>query len=519
MSKNSLYLVNTFSAQSCVIHWQQICKPMRYPQFDNSYARLSDRFYQRALPETFPNPTLIVLNPALAENMDLDVDWLNSAQGLGMLSGQNMPEGADPIAMAYAGHQFGGWSPQLGDGRALLLGEIIAKDGTHLDVQLKGSGRTPFSRGGDGKAGLGPVLREYIVSEAMHAYGVPTTRALAACLTGATILRQEGEIAGAILTRVAQSHIRIGTFQYFYARGDIEAVKELSDYVIDRHFPDVKSARNPYDEMLKTIIERQAKLIAKWMGLGFIHGVMNTDNMQIVGETIDYGPCAFMDVFHPQKTFSSIDRRGRYAWAAQPSMALWNLTQLAQALSPILDGDEKQSAKIAQSALETFFRIFQREMNSVFRAKFGFTHTDLDLDSFLKTTFETMTEHEIDFTLFFRRLTKIANGHDEDEFLNMFKDLYSGQEWLAIWREEQRIEKGNTVPRDALALMQSANPIFIPRNHRIEECIQNALDGDFTLFHRLMQTLKVPFTEQDENADLEMPPRQEEVVQHTFCGT
>ncbi|PHR55210.1 MAG: hypothetical protein COA43_15700 [Robiginitomaculum sp.] len=492
---------------------------MRDPQFNNSYASLSDRFYQRALPETFPNPTLIVLNTALAENMDLDVDWLNTTQGLGMLSGQDMPEGADPIAMAYAGHQFGGWSPQLGDGRALLLGEIIAKDGTRLDVQLKGSGRTPFSRGGDGKAGLGPVLREYIVSEAMHAYGVPTTRALAACLTGATILRQEGEIAGAILTRVAQSHIRIGTFQYFYARGDVEALAELSDYVINRHFPDVKSAKNPYDKMLKTIIARQAKLIAKWMGLGFIHGVMNTDNMQIVGETIDYGPCAFMDVFHLQKTFSSIDRRGRYAWAAQPSMALWNLSQLAQALSPILDTDEKQSAKIAQSALETFHSIFQTEMNAVFRAKFGFTHMDMDLDRFLKMTFETMTEHEIDFTLFFRRLTKIANGHDEDAFLHMFNDPYSGKEWLSLWKKEIKREEGNVVAGQDLAVMQFANPIFIPRNHRIEECIQNALGGDFTLFHRLVQTLKMPFTEQDENTDLEMAPRQEEVVQHTFCGT
>ena len=284
--------------------------------FDNSYARLPENFYKKVLPKSPPKPTLIRVNTELASLMGIGVDWLHSSEGLAMLSGQKLPQGSNPLAMAYAGHQFGGWSPKLGDGRALLIGEVIGNDGIRRDIQLKGSGHTPFSRSGDGKSALGPVLREYIVSEAMAALGVPTTRALAAVTTGENVVRNALE-PGGVFTRVAQSHVRIGTFQYFYARKDNDSLKILADYVIDRHYTEALNAGNPYAELLKLIAARQAELIAKWMSFGFIHGVMNTDNVQIAGETIDYGPCAFMDDFHPHKVFSSIDQYGRYAWGKQ----------------------------------------------------------------------------------------------------------------------------------------------------------------------------------------------------------
>ncbi|PHR91772.1 MAG: hypothetical protein COA69_11355 [Robiginitomaculum sp.] len=494
---------------------------MKSPEFDNSYARLPERFFKRVTPEAAPDPHLLKLNHGLAKQLGLSGEWLGSEAGIAMLSGQSMPDGADPIAMVYAGHQFGGWSPQLGDGRAALVGEVLGPDGVRWDIQLKGSGRTPFSRSGDGESALGPVLREYIVSEAMAAYGVPTTRALAACTTGRDVVR-ETRLPGAVLTRVAQSHVRIGTFQYFYARSDAEALRALSDYVIARHFPQAASATVPYAVLLESVVRAQAQLVAKWLGLGFIHGVMNTDNMQIVGETIDYGPCAFMDVFDANRVFSSIDRSGRYAWAQQPEMAFWNLKQLAQSLSLIIDADEIRSADLAQQALACFSPAFQTEMDAVFGAKFGFeleeTAEGDDINSFLQTTFSMMALQHIDFTLFFRRLTQLAGGEDEDMFLNLFDDLYVAQDWLKLWRENTAQISGQ-ISKQALAGMQKTNPIYIPRNHRVAQVIEAALQDDFAPFHRLVDVLNTPYTHQPEHADLELPPSEDEIVSQTFCGT
>ena len=321
--------------------------------FDNSYARLPSRFYARQSPAAVAGPRLVRLNQALAVELGLDPDWLRSPEGVAVLAGNAVPDGAEPLAMAYAGHQFGGFVPQLGDGRAILLGEVLDPGGVRLDIQLKGSGRTPFSRGGDGRAALGPVLREYIVSEAMHALGIPTTRALAAVTTGEPVYR-ETELPGAVLTRVARSHVRVGTFEYFAARQDTDAVRQLADYVIARHYPEAAADERPYRALLDAVIARQASLVAQWLGVGFIHGVMNTDNMSIAGETIDYGPCAFMDSYHPATVYSSIDRGGRYAYGNQPRIAQWNLSRLAESLLPLLDEDQDKAVEEAQAAIDAF---------------------------------------------------------------------------------------------------------------------------------------------------------------------
>ena len=338
--------------------------------FDNTYAQLPERFFAKQEPAPVQEPKLICLNRELATNLLIDNDWLESPDGVAMLAGNAIPEGAEPIAQAYAGHQFGGFSPQLGDGRAILLGEVIDTDGVRRDLQLKGSGRTPFSRG-DGKSALGPVVREYIVSEAMAALGVPTTRALAAVTTGETVMRQEGLLLGGVLTRVAASHIRVGTFQYFLARSDIDALRLLADHSIARHYPGATDALEPYVALLESVAAAQADLIAQWMSLGFIHGVMNTDNTAISGETIDYGPCAFMDAFHAQCVFSSIDSGGRYAWGNQPDIGLWNLTRFAETLLPLLSADPSRATKIAEAALSGYPERFGNQYIARFRAKFG----------------------------------------------------------------------------------------------------------------------------------------------------
>lgn len=478
--------------------------------FDNSYARLPEPFYAAVQPDTVPQPELIRLNEALAEDLGLDVTWLRSAEGLAMLSGNSLPENADPIAQAYAGHQFGGWVPQLGDGRAILLGEIVAPDGIRRDLQLKGSGRTPFSRGGDGKAAIGPVLREYILSEAMEALGVPTTRALAAVATGEQVYR-ENALPGAILTRVAQSHIRVGTFQFFYARNQKDALRQLADHAIERHYPRAAKAEQPYLAFLEEVIAAQAKLIAQWMHLGFIHGVMNTDNMTVSGETIDYGPCAFMDTFHWEKVFSSIDRHGRYAWGNQPVAGHWNLTRLAEALIPILSTDADEAKTMAEQALSKFADIFNRHQTSGFKIKLGISNEAEKLDQFVTDTLLLLAEHEIDFTLFFRRLTQVAQGNDHQELAKLFKDPDALHAWLKEWRTHFISEHADR--------MASANPIRIPRNHRVEECIQDALQGNYASFHRLVDALAAPYAENEEYADLEMAPKPNEVVCETFCGT
>ncbi|MDE2792923.1 MAG: YdiU family protein [Paracoccaceae bacterium] len=507
--------------------------------FDNSYARLPDRFFARVRPEPPPDPSLIRLNAELAALMGIDTGWLASPEGLAMLSGRTLPGEADSIAMAYAGHQFGGWVPQLGDGRALLLGEVVGKDGVRRDIQLKGSGRTPFSRAGDGKAPLGPVLREYIVSEAMAALGVPTTRALAAVTTGETVYR-EGPLPGAVLTRVARSHVRVGTFQYFHARQDRDGVRALADYTLARHYPDAAESARPYLDLFAGVIRRQARLVARWMGFGFIHGVMNTDNTQVAGETIDYGPCAFMEAFHPGMVFSSIDHAGRYAWANQPLIAEWNLARLAETLLPLFDDDPDRALEKARETLARFRPQCSDSMVAIFGRKLGLDENGPENGTFIESTFTTLSSNHVDFTQFFRQLTRIADrdGNDgtpgnnvgrregdgtasPDNAVDVLRGLFDtatdADHWLAEWR--QRIESGTTPRPVRITAMKRENPVLIPRNHRVEEAIRDAMAGDYGPFHRLVEALASPFSDRPAVQDLEQPARPEERVHRTFCGT
>ena len=482
-------------------------------RFENSYAALPERFYARIHPEVAPSPELIRLNEPLAQQLGLDVDWLKSEEGVAMLSGSSLPQGADPVAMAYAGHQFGGWVPQLGDGRAHLIGELVDQSGRHFDLHLKGSGRTPFSRRGDGKAALGPVLREYIVSEWFAAVGIPSTRSLAAVTTGEQVYR-ESALAGAVLTRVAQSHVRVGTFQYFAARNELEAMTILADYLIDRHFPELRQANNRYLALLETVAMRQAGLIARWMGTGFIHGVMNTDNMQLVGETIDFGPCAFMDAFYPDKVFSSIDQFGRYAWSRQPEIGQWNLARLAETLLPLLHRDEAGAIAAAENVLEQFSDSFQRHYHEMFSTKLGLVKGGGD--TFINETLSTMADNGVDFTLFFRRLTQVAAGSGMEGVVELFDDEAAGRQWLKRW---QQLWHEATDRDKRLKTMQQVNPIYIPRNHRIEAVIEQAYEGDFAPFHQLVELLSAPFEAQQDGESFEVPPEPHEEVKQTFCGT
>ncbi len=485
--------------------------------FNNSYARLPDRFYSRLAPTTVAEPHLIRINAALAAELGMDLDWLRSREGIEFLAGNHVPAGAEPIAMAYAGHQFGHWVPQLGDGRAILLGEIRGPDGLLLDVQLKGSGPTPYSRNGDGRAGLGPVLREYIVSEAMHALGIPTTRSLAAVATGEWVLRQEGMLPGAVLTRVSKSHARVGTFEFFANRGDADGVCALADYVIARLFSEAQGAAQPYFELLKAVIARTAKLIARWQLVGFIHGVMNTDNTSIAGETIDYGPCAFMDAYHPGQVFSSIDHQGRYAYSNQPRIAHWNLTRFAESLLPLLDADANAAVNAAKQALDGFWPLFESALADGFRAKVGFLERrDEDL-ALVAELLERMAEGQADFTLTFRQLCDSAEG-DDGGFRALIKKPAAIDSWLAKWRE--RLAREGLTPGQRAAAMRAVNPAVIPRNHRIEAAISAAqADGDFTPFETLLAVLADPYGDQPLAAEYGKPPGPEEVVLRTFCGT
>ena len=483
---------------------------VQYIPFDNTYAQLPQRFFAKQEPARVPEPQLIRLNRELAAQLSIDADWLESADGVAMLAGNAIPEGAEPIAQAYAGHQFGGFVPQLGDGRALLLGEVVDTDGARHDVQLKGSGRTPFSRGGDGKSALGPVLREYIVSEAMAALGVPTTRALAAVATGERVMREEGPLLGGVFTRVAASHIRVGTFQYFLARNDIDALRLLAQHAIARHYPDAADAPDPHVALLESVAAAQADLIAQWMSLGFIHGVMNTDNTAISGETIDYGPCAFMDAFHAQCVFSSIDSGGRYSWGNQPNIGLWNLTRFAETLLPLFADDRRQAQTIAEDALAGYGKRFDGQYLARFRAKFGLSaEAPVEL---IQEGLDLLGAQGVDFTLFFRHLTRVASGEDPKTLASMFSTREPFDTWFDTWRSEAD-------PATHLADMRAANPILIPRNHRVERAIQGGYTGDFAPFHRLVDALAAPYADQVEYADLENPPRPEEIVHQTFCGT
>ncbi len=459
--------------------------------FDNSYARLPERFYTKMGPAPVASPAWVALNEGLARDLGLDPEGLRGA--VDVFAGNRAPEGAEPLAQLYAGHQFGGWSPQLGDGRALLLGEHVGPTG-RVDVQLKGSGPTPYSRMGDGRAALGPVIREYIVSEAMHALGVPTTRALAAVTTGETVLRQDGPLPGGVLTRIAASHIRVGTFQVFASRQDTDALQTLLDHAIARHAPE---ADGPLG-LLRHVMGVQADLVAQWMGLGFIHGVMNTDNMTISGETIDYGPCAFMEVYHPEMVFSSIDQFGRYAWKNQPDIALWNLAQLATALLPLM-GDRAQAVEDATEVLDGFRGLYTVAWTRVLGAKIGVV--DMALGHEL---LDIMAEGQADFTNTFRALT-VAPETARDQVTN--QDRFDG--WFSRWRAAAPDQ----------GAMTRANPALIPRNHQVEAAIQAAYGGDFAPFHALNAALADPWQETETNAPYRRPAAPDERVTHTFCGT
>ncbi|MBB5514626.1 uncharacterized protein YdiU (UPF0061 family) [Rubricella aquisinus] len=475
--------------------------------FDNSYARLPDGFFEHRVPSPSSAPQLIAVNDDLARLLRIDPAFLRSADGLAMLAGNAVADGSEPIAAAYAGHQFGNFVTQLGDGRAILLGEVIGTDGIRRDIQLKGSGRTRWSRGGDGRAAIGPVIREYLVSEAMHALGVPTTRALAAVTTGDAVLREDGPLPGAILARVAQSHLRVGTFEYFAARNDTDALRTLADYAIARHYPDATEADHPYDALLRAVGAAQARLVARWMQLGFIHGVMNTDNCAIGGETIDYGPCAFMDGFDPGKVFSSIDRGGRYAWANQGRIAHWNLSRLAQALLPLL-GDGEDGVTRAQAAVDTFPALFEAAHVEGFSAKLGLRP---GMTEPIDGVFSLMAEGRVDYTLFFRHLTVLAQGGSAQGLEALFADTSALKEWLPSWQA--------ALSEDAGARMAEVNPIYIPRNHRVEAAIVAAQDGDFSVFERLGRVLAAPYTDRADFTEFEAPPQPEEEVRRTFCGT
>lgn len=486
--------------------------------FDNTYARLPERFFARVRPAAMPAPRLIRLNKPLAHNLGLDAEWLASREGVSMLAGNTIPQGAEPIALAYAGHQFGYFVPQLGDGRAILLGEVVDKDGMRRDIQLKGSGRTPFSRAGDGRAVLGPVLREYVVSEAMSAIGIPTTRALAAVMTGETVMR-ENELPGAVLTRVAASHIRIGTFQYFAARGDREALLVLLDHGIARHYPDAAGSEKPALAALEQVAARQAKLVGQWLLIGFIHGVMNTDNMSIAGETIDYGPCAFMDAYDPQAVFSAIDEHGRYAYRNQPGIALWNLSRLAETLLPFLSPDENEAIEIAQQALSAFPALFEASFHAGLRRKLGLLEERPGDVVLAGDLLNAMAANQADFTLTFRRLADAAASPSADEPVRaLFVDPTAYDAWAVRWRERLGYETQD--PEARRAAMRLANPAFIPRNHLVERVIQAASErGDFAPFHELVTVLSRPYEDQPRFARYADPPEPHERVQRTFCGT
>jgi uncharacterized protein YdiU (UPF0061 family) len=489
--------------------------------FDNTYARLPERFYARVNPTPVATPRLVKLNLGLARSLELDPHALASEQGVQILAGNRVAEGSEPLALAYAGHQFGYFVPQLGDGRANLLGEVMGPEGVRYDIQLKGCGPTPFSRRGDGRAALGPVLREYIVSEAMAALGVPTTRALAAVTTGERVFR-ETVLPGAILTRVAASHLRVGTFQYFAAQGDTEGIRSLTDYAIARHYPEAAGKKRPYQAFLDGVIARQAHLVAQWMLFGFIHGVMNTDNTSISGETIDYGPCAFMEAYEPDKVFSSIDHQGRYAYSNQPRAALWNLTRLAETLLPILEseeGSESTAIASANQALAAFDPMFADARAAGLRRKLGLFREREGDAALAEDLMQRMATNGADFTLTFRRLCDAAAGSQGDEEVrNQFADAGAFDLWASEWR--RRLEEEPVSAEQRATAMRLANPAYIPRNHVVEAALDAAVERrDFLPFEDLLKILSHPYEERPGLERYVTPASPEECVRQTFCGT
>jgi uncharacterized protein YdiU (UPF0061 family) len=477
-------------------------------QFENTYACLPERFYVRLAPTPVRNPRLVKFNPALAKELGLEAQVWESEKGAAVLSGNHVPEWANPLAMTYAGHQFGHFVPQLGDGRAILLGEIIARGGSRYDLHLKGAGRTPFSRRGDGRATLGPMLREYIISEAMHAFGIPTTRSLAVITTGESVLR-ETVLPGAILARVAASHIRVGTFEYFAARGDVEAIRILADYALHRHYPELNMGPAPYLSLLAAVCEMQASLIARWMQIGFIHGVMNTDNMTISGETIDYGPCAFMDAYDPATVFSSIDHQGRYAFGNQPRIAYWNVARFADTLLPLLADNHDKAIALAEDTINQFPTYFERYWREGMRRKLGLVSEQSEDADLIETLLTLVQEHAADYTNTFRRLCAVAEGEAAP----------AGYEaWVTRWRS--RLGQEPHARYAAASLMRAHNPAVIPRNHQVEAAINAAVQQrDFAPMETLLTVLSTPFDIKPEHVTYSAPPTPSERVSQTFCGT
>lgn len=477
---------------------------------ENSYALLPESFYSSVYPAPVRLPELVILNHSLASELGLNTGYLQSAEGVSVLAGNELPAGAKPIAQAYAGHQFG-YFTMLGDGRALLLGEQITPSGQRFDIQLKGSGRTPYSRGGDGRAALGLMLREYIISEAMHALGIPTTRSLAVVATGETVYRDTA-LPGAILVRVAASHIRVGTFQYAASRGNTDEIRALADYTLKRHFPEVEFNERRYISLLKEVIKRQAALIAQWQLVGFIHGVMNTDNMAVSGETIDYGPCAFMNEYDPATVFSSIDRQGRYAYGNQPAIAMWNLTRFAEMILPLLTEHRESAVAIAQEEIDEFGHLYTQHWLSGMRAKLGISNEEEADASLIDSLLGMMQKHRSDFTNTFLALTF---GRTEQSAL--FEDLDFG-EWHALW--QARVKRQSTADISPLELMRKSNPALIPRNHRVEEALEAAASqADYSVMTRLLNALADPYAHTAEQTEYAAPPGPSACNYKTFCGT
>ncbi|MDF2571907.1 MAG: hypothetical protein K0R55_3511 [Sporomusa sp.] len=477
---------------------------------DNSYARLPESFFSSFNPTPVRSPKLVILNYPLATSLGLNVQELQSKDGVALLAGNRIPEGGLPLAQAYAGHQFGHFT-MLGDGRALLLGEQITPQGERFDIQLKGSGKTPYSRRGDGRAALGPMLREYIISEAMHALGIATTRSLAVVLTGESVIREIDQ-PGAILTRVAASHLRVGTFQYVSEWGTIEDLRVLADYTLKRHFPDVAADGNRYLSLLQEVIKRQAALIAKWQLAGFIHGVMNTDNMTLSGETIDYGPCAFMDAYDPATVFSSIDVKGRYAYGNQPHIAGWNLARFAETLLPLLHVDQAQAVNLAQDEITEFTKLYHRNWLAGMRAKLGIFNEETQDESLIEGLLSMMQMHRVDYTNTFRALT-----FDTPEDTALFGTTEFTQ-WHELW--QARLSRQQEPKDSSQQLMRNSNPALIPRNHRVEAALDAAVkEGDYSVMARLLNVLSSPYAHSHEQAEYSTTPALSTQPYRTFCGT
>ena len=474
---------------------------------ENTYTKLPGVFFSKLSPTPVSQPELVIFNDELADDIGLDLSGMDAEERTKLLSGNLVPEGTEPFAQAYAGHQFGNFT-MLGDGRAIILGEHLTPSGQRLDLQFKGSGRTPFSRGGDGRAALGPMLREYVVSEAMHALGIPTTRSLAVVTTGESVYR-ENELPGAILTRIASSHIRVGTFEFASLHEDTSITQALLDYLIDRHFPEIKEKENQALALIEAAVEQQADLITHWMRVGFIHGVMNTDNMALSGETIDYGPCAFMDVFAPDTVFSSIDHKGRYAYANQPFIAQWNLARLAESLLPLMHEAREDAIGMAEDTLNAFEQVYKGKWLAMTGSKLGLAQAKKKDESLITDLLDWMHENGADYTNTFRDLS-------QKELPN--KELYATENFQA-WHARWQARLGEEDLESSLALRKSVNPAVIPRNHKVEEALQAGEAGDLEPFRKLLQALENPYEDGDHLTPYQSPPKPEEKVLQTFCGT